>query len=173
VNIPADAAPVIEFEAHLERLELDANTLRRDPLGRTWLPEWAGQLCARNERCRARLAEFVADQRALYAEADLGPDPFFAARVLGALPEPLRFTGLTPRRRVAVLGTFYGLASGVGVFVFGWLQPAVLSDVAARAHDVVELGSGFPGGMVGTMVTLAIVVLAVALTYRAGTTSGF
>ncbi len=132
----------------LAEVDVDAATLRRDPKGRTWLPAAAQAWVRDDPECAAMLSDFVAGERELFGQADVGPDPFFTARVLDALPPPLRFTGLTPRGRAAVLAVFHVIAGAVAYGIFVWLTaspagstastgvPDYAAAVADRAHDV-------------------------------------
>jgi hypothetical protein len=67
-------------------------------------------------------------------------DPFFTARVLDALPEPLRFTGLSPRERVAVLAIFHVLALVAAYGILRWAAPDAVDAVADGAHAWFGLG---------------------------------
>lgn len=64
-----------------------------------------------------------------------GGDAFFTARVLNALPEPLRWTGATPMMRAATLLAFHVAAAVVGVIVYRWASPRLLDVAADRAAE--------------------------------------
>lgn len=64
-----------------------------------------------------------------------GNDAFFTARVLDALPEPLRWTGATPLTRAATLLAFHVAAGVVGVIVYRWASPRLLDVAASRAAE--------------------------------------
>jgi hypothetical protein len=64
-----------------------------------------------------------------------GGDAFFTARVLDALPEPLRWTGATPMMRAATLLAFHVAAAVVGVIVYRWASPRLLDVAADRAAE--------------------------------------
>jgi len=64
-----------------------------------------------------------------------GNDAFFTARVLDALPEPLRWTGATPLMRAATLLAFHVAAGVVGVIVYRWASPRLLDVAASRAQE--------------------------------------
>lgn len=133
------AVRLASLRAELEQAEVDAATLRRDPRGRTWLPAEMHAWVERDPKCAAELAAFVEGERELFAEAELLADPFFTARVLGALPEPLRFVGLSPKLRALVLLGFQALAVLLGYAVFSWASSGVLVDLASGSVDWLEL----------------------------------
>ena len=121
----------------LAEIDVDADTLRRDPQGRTWLPVHAQAWVRDDPECAAMLAHFVAGERELFGlRSDPSTDPFFTARVLDALPAPLSFTGLTPRQRAAVLAVFHVIAGGVAYAIAAVFAPEYMSGLADQAHDV-------------------------------------
>lgn len=74
-----------------------------------------------------------------------GTDVFFTARVLDALPDPLAWTGLTPRMRAATLLAFHFAAGVVAVLVFRWASPQslhTLFETTASWFDGSTTGSG-------------------------------
>ncbi len=64
-----------------------------------------------------------------------GGDAFFTARVLDALPEPLRWTGASPAMRAATLLAFHVAAAVVGVIVYRWASPKIVDQAASRAAE--------------------------------------
>ncbi len=150
------------LEALLKDLDVDPEVLRRDPAGMTWLPDDVRTQVEATPRSRAVFRAFVEQERALYAEADVGVDPFFTDRVLRALPTPLRFTGITPRRRAMVLGAFHALALLSAYVVFAWAAPGSMDSLAASAHHVLETGLD-PSGLwmaAGLAFTLVVAIVA-------------
>ncbi|MEM6290244.1 MAG: hypothetical protein AAGA54_03235 [Myxococcota bacterium] len=124
---------------------------------------------AEPDRLSALLADLGASESA--AEGLVEPEPeadvFFTRRVLDTLPEPLRFTGLSPRMRAFTLLGFHLAAGVVAVLVFRWASPKLLDAAAKTAANYtsglatsMELGAG--GGAEG-MVPAALTVAAVAL----------
>ena len=107
-----------------------------------------------------------------------GGDAFFTARVLDALPEPLRWTGASPLTRVATLLGFHAAAAVVGVLVYRWASPRLFEQIseqvagmaAARpegasvwaASGALVLGSDGSSSAL-TMVCVVLVVLLVGL----------
>lgn len=92
-------------------------------------------------RLDSLLSELDADGGSCAEPAPLAPlgrsdgDPFFTARVLDALPEPLRWTGATPVMRAATLFAFHVAAAVVGVIVYRWASPRLLDVAASRAAE--------------------------------------
>ena len=90
-------------------------------------------------RLDALLDEFGADPS---CSDDLGVprsssgDPFFTARVLDALPEPLRWTGASPLTRVATLLAFHVAAAVVGVIVYRWASPRFFDQLSDRVSEL-------------------------------------
>ena len=68
-------------------------------------------------------------------EGRSGGDVFFTARVLDALPQPLRWTGATPVLRAVTLLGFHVAAAVVGVVVYRWASPKVLDVAVSRAAE--------------------------------------
>lgn len=64
-----------------------------------------------------------------------GGDSFFTARVLDALPEPLRWTGASPLTRAATLLGFHVAAAVVGVMAYRWASPKIFDVAASRAAE--------------------------------------
>jgi len=157
---------VERLESILVELELSPDVLRRDPAGDTWLPEAARSLVRAHPACREALDEFVAGELHLWtASSDqvvLPPDPFFTARVVGALPGPRSGTRLSPRRRALVLGLFHVLAI-VCAYAVVTMVPESTARWAEQAHSMLAWGSD-SGGLwlaataVGGAMLLAFVV---------------
>jgi hypothetical protein len=76
--------------------------------------------------------------RELSRGADVGIDPFFTARVLGALPERPVGATLSPSRRLAVLVAAYGCAAVVGYAALGDEQSAAMSGATGALSSLVE-----------------------------------
>lgn len=136
---------VDRLESMLVELELSPDVLRRDPSGDTWLPEAARVLVKANPACREALDEFVAGELHLWTasseQAMLPPvDPFFTARVVGALPGPRSGTRLSPRRRALVLGLFHVIA-GLLACVVVTMVPESTARWAEQAHSMLAWGS--------------------------------
>jgi len=136
---------VDRLESMLVELELSPDVLRRDPSGDTWLPEAARALVKANPACREALDEFVASELHLWTasseQAMLPPvDPFFTARVVGALPGPRSGTRLSPRRRALVLGLFH-VAAGLLACVVVTMVPESTARWAEQAHSMLAWGS--------------------------------
>lgn len=163
-----ESSPRVDaLESMLDELELSASTLRRDPRGETWLPASAQRWCDEEPECRRAVERFVQTERELFDEADAGIDPFFTARVLGDLPRPLAWTGLTPRRRMAVLGAFHLAAAIVAVLVMQWAMPQSVAHVAQRAHGWLQADLDL--SMLGGLAAVALVVLVAFGSSRAHT----
>jgi hypothetical protein len=75
---------------------------------------------------------------------DVPSDAFFTARVLDALPEPLRMSGASPVMRAITLLGFHVAAAIVGVLVYRWASPRLLDVAASRAE---EATSGWASGL--------------------------
>lgn len=89
-------------------------------------------------RLDSLLSELDADEGSCMDAAPLGRsdgDAFFTARVLNALPEPLRWTGATPLMRATTLLAFHVAAAVVGVIVYRWASPRLLDIAASRAAE--------------------------------------
>jgi len=92
-------------------------------------------------RPQGRLDELLGELGAPTARSRLdtaasGGDAFFTARVLGALPEPLRWTGASPMMRAVTLLAFHVAAAVVGVIVYRWASPQFVDVAASRAAEV-------------------------------------
>lgn len=141
----------------LADLDVEPAALRSDPRGEHWLPEPARVLADADPDCARAVRSFVQHERALFEQAEVGGDPFFTARVLQCLPAPLRFTGLRPAGRAALLALFHVMALAVAYAVFTWATPGLLQPVAEHAHDWLELGTDATG-LLG-LLTLALVAV--------------
>lgn len=89
-------------------------------------------------RLDSLLSELDADEGSCMDTAPRGRsdgDAFFTARVLNALPEPLRWTGATPLMRATTLFAFHVAAAVVGVIVYRWASPRLLDVAASRAAE--------------------------------------
>jgi hypothetical protein len=160
-------AEVERLESILVELELSPDVLRRDPDGETWLPEEARALVRAHSACREALDEFVAGELHLWTASSeqvvLPPvDPFFTARVVGALPGPRTGTRLSPRRRALVLGLFHVLAI-LCAYAVVTMVPESTARWAEKAHSVLTWGSESGGlwlaaAAVGGAMLLAFVV---------------
>ncbi len=126
--------------------------LRRDPQGRTWLPQSAVALVAAEPECRDVLREFVDDELSLQGALEdpvtpLRADAFFTARVVDALPQagqsPVR---LSPRRRLALLGLFHLVGVALALMVV-MMVPESTARWASSAHEVLSWGSDLGVGM--------------------------
>jgi hypothetical protein len=159
---------VDRLESILAELELSPAELRRDPSGEGWLPAEARALVQAHPRCRESLDEFVSGELDLWSarpEAAVPPtvDPFFTARVVGALPRPRSGTGLSPRRRALLLGLFHVVA-GLLAYVVLTMVPESTARWAEQAHRMLTWGSESTGGpwlaatAVGAVVLLAVVL---------------
>jgi hypothetical protein len=146
------------LRAFLDELEVDATTLRRDPRGETWLPEPARSWCEQNPACAAELQQFVSDELELFGLSDIGADPFFTARVVDELPEPLRWTGLSPNRRMLLLAAFHLAAGGIAYSVLAWLTPELLTTAADTAHAWLGSSEASAGTTVSWGAAVAAVV---------------
>lgn len=76
--------------------------------------------------------------RELSRGADVGVDPFFTARVLGALPARPVGSTLSPWRRLAVLVAAYGCAAVVGYAALADEQSAAMSMATGALSGLVE-----------------------------------
>lgn len=76
--------------------------------------------------------------RELSRGADVGVDPFFTARVLGALPERPVGATLSPTRRLAVLIAAYGGAALIGYAALGDEQSAAMAGATGAISSLVE-----------------------------------
>lgn len=89
-------------------------------------------------------------------------DPFFTARVLDALPEPLRFTGLSPRSRTTLIVGVHALAAAMAYVLIGMWQPQWLSSTADWAHDSLEFGAGESSTLLSIAAVAVVAVVAFA-----------
>lgn len=150
------------LESLLRDLDVEPEALRKDPTGRSWLPVEASTRLEEDPESHEVLRAFVDRERTLYAEADVGADPFFTDRVLRSLPTPLRFTGLTPRRRALVLGAFHALALLSAYAVFVWVAPDSMDAFAASAHDVLQRSADLGGLWMAAGLVFALAIAFVA-----------
>ena len=98
-------------------------------------------------RLESLLSELDVDEGSSVDDAPLGRpggDAFFTARVLDALPEPLRWTGATPAMRAATLFAFHVAAAVVGVIVYRWASPRLLEVAASRAAEAASPWASSP-----------------------------
>ena len=111
------------------------------------------------------LCELGAEELSEVEPPPVSGEAFFTARVLDALPEPLRWTGASPVMRAATLLAFHVAAAVVGVIVYRWASPRLLDDAASRAA---EATSGWTSGLAlapmgadsaGTSAGLAVAVV--------------
>jgi len=147
----AMGSEVERLESILVELELSPDVLRNDPSGETWLPEEARALVQAHPECRRALDEFVECEVGLWrVSQDQNPmllhaaDPFFTARVVGALPGPRSGTRLTPRRRALLLGLFHAIAVLLAVVVVT-MVPESTARWAEQAHSMLSWGSDLGG----------------------------
>jgi hypothetical protein len=101
-------------------------------------------------------------------DGDRRSDPFFTARVLDALPEPLRFTGLTPRRRAAVLAGFHLLAAAVAYAIVAGRAPAI----ADQAHDLLGDTSAFGVDASAPWLTALVLGIVAVVAFVSSTSHG-
>jgi hypothetical protein len=102
----------------------------------------------------------VADELELYGSADVGHDPFFTARIVAELPAPVRWTGLSPRRRLAILAAFHLVGVSIAAAVLAWASPRALAIAAETAHGWLDgAGLGHDAVAGGPIVLSAIVVV--------------
>ncbi len=123
----------------------------------------------RGERLDALLSELGADENARIDGAPVSRvagDVFFTARVLNALPEPLRWTGATPLTRAVTLLAFHVAAAVVGVVVYRWASPRLLEAAASRAAEAaspwaasLSLAPGGPDAAAPAAAVVAVVGL--------------
>ncbi len=94
-------------------------------------------------------------------------EALFTARVLDTLPEPLQWTGLTPRMRAATLLAFHVAAGVVAYLVFQWASPQLLESATDPFQQWVlrwsplsaEAGEGvWLGGLGGLAVAVVALV---------------
>jgi len=160
------------LESILLDLEVSPAVLRRDPQGRTWLPEQAQSLVESSDECRQVLHDFVDDELALLGA--LGPidgpgsDPFFTARVVEALPTSRVAPALSPRRRAMLLGGFHVVA-GILAYVVLTMVPESTARWAEQAHQVLSWSSELGGGMVLAVLGAVAALLVVLWAARAHT----
>ncbi len=95
-------------------------------------------------------------------------DPFFTARVLDALPQPLRFTGLSPRSRTTLIVGVHALAAAMAYVLIGMWQPQWLATTADWAHDSMEFGAG-EGSTLLSVAAVALVAVVAFATARSHT----
>lgn len=119
-----------------------------------------------DDRLRAMMAELADDGPteldprllAVLDRPDVGVDPGFTARVLSSLPAAPLGQGMSPRLRLAVVGSAYLVAA-----VAGWLalqgQGELLTQWTQTAHGVLADIDGSLG--VGASLGLGALVLAV------------
>ena len=78
--------------------------------------------------------------------------------MLETLPEPLAWTGVTPRVRVATLLAFQVAAAIVAYFALQWAAPGWFADLEIVANDWVPHAGGGPEGT--AMAACALLVVA-------------
>lgn len=157
---------VERLESILVELELSPEVLRHDPKGETWLPEEARALVQAHPECRRALDEFVECEVGLWrVSQDQDPmmlravDPFFTARVVGALPGPRAGTRLSPKRRALVLGLFHVIA-GLLTYVVVTMVPESAARWAEQAHIMLSWGSELGGMWLAATAVAGAVLLA-------------
>ncbi|MCH9679977.1 MAG: hypothetical protein K0V04_00980 [Deltaproteobacteria bacterium] len=160
-------SPQERLESILAEVDVTPTQMRRDPSGRTWLPESGRALVEAHPECGDALREYVDEELSLWTAlerpgaAPMG-DAFFTARVVEALPEPNAATRLSPRRRLALLGLFHIVGVMLAMMVL-MMVPESTAQWASSAHDVLSWGSEFGAGMwviasaVGTALLLVVV----------------
>lgn len=103
--------------------------------------------------------------RELARGADVGVDPFFTARVLGALPARPFGASLSPLRRLAVLVAAYGCAGAIGYAALGDEQSEAMSQASSAIQGMVERSDEDPLAWGGAVVLpLALLVVAFVAT---------
>ena len=95
----------------------------------------SGRDSERGGRLDELLGELGAEGDADFRDPTSGGDAFFTARVLDALPEPLRWTGASPLTRAATLLGFHVAAAVVGVMAYRWASPKIFDVAASRAAE--------------------------------------
>lgn len=120
------------LEDYLAELEVDAALLRRDPVGRTWLPRELFEIVQTDSHARVALRDFVHGELELFAAARAGADPFFTARVVARLPASERGRS---ERRTWILATCHALAVGVGYLL---VRPALTAQGLSVALESVH-----------------------------------
>jgi hypothetical protein len=164
----APGAEVERLESILVELELSSAVLRRDPTGSTWLPAEARALVQAHPACRRALDEFVACELGLWRVSQDDPlalppvDPFFTARVVGALPDPQAGTRLSPQRRALVLGLFHVIA-GLLTYAVVTMVPESTARWAEQAHTMLSWGSELGSVGLGAAAVAGAVFLALAV----------
>ncbi len=121
---------------------------------------------AQERRLDALLSELDADDSSGF-DTRPGADAFFTARVLQALPEPLRWTGASPLMRAVTLLAFHVAAGVVGVIVYRWASPRLLDVAASRAAEAASPWAASlslsPGGSDSAAPAAAATVVVVGL----------
>lgn len=153
-----------DLRAFLSRAEIDPARLARDPAGRTWLPAELAALAQSEPAAGQDLARFVAAERAMFAEAELAPDPYFVRRVVSRLP----CAAPSPAARIGVLALFHALGA-VAVYLTAWIvAPADVDGWFDAAHGALDQTLAAPGALwpaqLGPLaVTLTLVAAAFGL----------
>lgn len=156
----AEPTLVERLREALCELEVEPSVVRADPGGGSWLPAELLSWCEADPACREELREFVAAELALARlSSDDGPDPFFTARVVRALPSRIVGSRLSPRGRAVVLSAAWAAAGAAAWAVLSWLSPEALW-VAALEHAAALFGTG---AMAVWQTALASVAVAVAV----------
>ena len=113
--MPEPSPSIARLRAFLDQLDVPSSTLKRDPYGRTWLSPEVAALVESDAECRVELGRFVAREIELFDSVRQRNDPSFAKEVLRATHAvEIAGSGLDPRVRSWILGSFYALATVVG-----------------------------------------------------------
>lgn len=163
--MPEPSPSIARLRAFLEQLDVPSSTLKRDPRGRTWLAPELAALVETDAECRAELGRFVAREIELFDSVRERNDPRFAKDVLMATHAvEIAGSGLDPRIRSWILGSFYALATIVGYVtvapLFGFAERG---SMLAQARAALGLASeASPGtwapAAVGVALALALLM---------------
>jgi hypothetical protein len=166
--MPASPSPaLVRLRAFLEQLDVPSSTLKRDPRGRTWLTPEIGALVQADAECRAELRRFVDREIELFDSVRQRNDPGFARDVLQATQSvEIAGSGLDPRIRSWILGSFYALATIIGyVTLAPLLGFAERGSVLAQARAALGLAGEAGASTWGLAAIGAAVALALILAY--------
>ncbi len=121
-------------------LDVLAADVRKDPSGKTWLPDDLRALVESNARCREVLAEWIDEELEFFDSVKLRPDALFTDRVVKATePEQIAGAGLEPGRRGLVLAAAYALAAGLAILILRSVivETSLLGMLAERLRGII------------------------------------
>ncbi|EDM77033.1 hypothetical protein PPSIR1_16070 [Plesiocystis pacifica SIR-1] len=145
------------FVEALIELDLEPESLRRDPAGASWLPASLREAAERSPECARELEEFVEMELAL-CDVHEPVDAFFTRQVMDRLPE---LDAVDHRRRTWILASAYALAIGVTYLLLGpLLSSGELAAMVEPVRDWYGSGAAESGGVwMGAVALIAAVAI--------------